>query len=114
MRVTRRWGSVWSMFSEYIKRKPDREWETRWRSRTDPRSHRPAVSRHRPPELARQNDTPQRIAMTRRTWVQRRGQFWLTEETGLVVPFPVRTWPKPLRQREAAAESDSLQRKCLP
>jgi hypothetical protein len=35
--------------------------------------------------------------MTRRTWAQRRGQFWLTEEMRLA-PFPIRTWPVGLRQ----------------
>ena len=38
-----------------------------------------------------------RIAMTRRTWAQRRGQFWLSEEIRLA-PFPVHTWPIQLRQ----------------
>ena len=49
------------------------------------------------PSCHAKNDTPQRIAMTRRTWAQRRGQFWLTEEMRLA-PFPIRTWPVGLRQ----------------
>ena len=34
------------------------------------------------------NDTSQRIAMTRRTRAQQRGQFWLSEEIRLA-PFPI-------------------------
>jgi hypothetical protein len=49
------------------------------------------------PSCHAKNDTPQRIAMTRRTRAQRRGQFWLSEELRLA-PFPVRTWPLQLRQ----------------
>ena len=49
------------------------------------------------PSCHSKNDTPQRIAMTRRTWAQRRGQYWLSEEIRLA-PFPVRTWPIRLRQ----------------
>jgi hypothetical protein len=49
------------------------------------------------PSCHAKNDTPQRIAMTRRTWAQRRGQFWLSEEIRLP-PFPIRTWPIQLRQ----------------
>jgi hypothetical protein len=44
------------------------------------------------PSCHAKNDTPQRIAMTRRTRAQRRGQYWLSEEIRLA-PFPVRTWP---------------------
>jgi hypothetical protein len=44
------------------------------------------------PSCHARNDTPQRIAMTRRTRAQRRGQFWLTEEIRLA-PFPLRSWP---------------------
>jgi hypothetical protein len=49
------------------------------------------------PSCHAKSDTPQRIAMTRRTWAQRRGQFWLSEEIRLA-PFPVHTWPIQLRQ----------------
>ena len=49
------------------------------------------------PSCHAKNDTSQRIAMTRRTRAERRGQFWLTEELRLA-PFPVRTWPLQLRQ----------------
>ena len=51
------------------------------------------------PSCHAKNDTPQRIAMTRRTRAQRRGQFWLSEEIRLA-PFPIRTWPIQLRQLE--------------
>ena len=50
------------------------------------------------PSCHAKNDTPQRIAMTRRTWAQRRGQLWLSEEIRLA-PFPLRDWPAELRQR---------------
>jgi hypothetical protein len=49
------------------------------------------------PSCHAKGDTPQRIAMTRRTPVQRRGQIWLSEELRLA-PFRVRTWPIQLRQ----------------
>jgi 5-methylcytosine-specific restriction endonuclease McrA len=49
------------------------------------------------PSCHSRNDTPQRIAMTRRTWAQRRGQLWLSEELRLA-PFPIDTWPVELRQ----------------
>jgi len=49
------------------------------------------------PSCHSRNDTPQRLAMTRRTRAQRRGQLWLTEELRLA-PFPVRTWPAAVRQ----------------
>jgi hypothetical protein len=42
------------------------------------------------PRCHAKNDTRQRIAMTRRTWAQRRGQLWLSEEIRLA-PFPIRT-----------------------
>ena len=51
------------------------------------------------PRCHARNDTPQRIAMTRRTRAQRRGQLWLSEELRWA-PFPVRTWPIALRQLE--------------
>jgi hypothetical protein len=51
------------------------------------------------PSCHSKNDTPQRIAMTRRTRAQNRGQLWLTDEMRLA-PFPVRTWPMALRQME--------------
>jgi len=51
------------------------------------------------PSCHARNDTPQRIAMTRRTRAQKRGQLWLTEEIRLS-PFPVRTWPTRLRQMD--------------
>ena len=53
------------------------------------------------PSCHAKNDTPQRVAMTRRTWAQRCGQFWLSEEIRLA-PFPVRTWPVQLRQLDLA------------
>jgi len=49
------------------------------------------------PSCHSKNDTPQRIAMTRRTRAQKRGQLWLMDEI-LFAPFPVRTWPLTLRQ----------------
>ena len=49
------------------------------------------------PSCHAKNDTAQRIAMTRRTRAQKRGQLWLSEELRLS-PFPVRTWPLRLRQ----------------
>jgi 5-methylcytosine-specific restriction endonuclease McrA len=49
------------------------------------------------PACHSRNDTPQRIAMTRRTRAQRRGQLWLSEEIRLA-PFPLRTWPLELQQ----------------
>ena len=51
------------------------------------------------PSCHAKNDTPQRIAMTRRTRAERRGQSWLSEEFTLA-PFPIRTWPMQLRQLE--------------
>jgi len=51
------------------------------------------------PSCHSKNDTPQRIAMTRRTRAQKRGQLWLSEELQLA-PFPLRTWPARLRQME--------------
>ena len=49
------------------------------------------------PSCHAKNDTPQRLAMTRRNWAKRRGQLWLSEEIQWG-PFPVRTWPLRLRQ----------------
>jgi hypothetical protein len=49
------------------------------------------------PSCHSRNDTGQRIAMTRRTWAQRRGQMWLSDEIHYA-PYPVRTWPMALRQ----------------
>ena len=49
------------------------------------------------PSCHAKNDTPQRIAMTRRTKARRSGQLWLSEEIKLA-PFPMRTWPVRLRQ----------------
>jgi 5-methylcytosine-specific restriction endonuclease McrA len=49
------------------------------------------------PSCHAKNDTPQRIAMTRRTRASRRGQLWISEEMKLA-PFPPRTWPFQLRQ----------------
>ncbi|HLK62677.1 MAG TPA: hypothetical protein VKU19_04530 [Bryobacteraceae bacterium] len=49
------------------------------------------------PSCHSRNDTGQRIAMTRRTWAQRRGQLWLSDEIRLA-PYPVRTWPMAMRQ----------------
>ena len=51
------------------------------------------------PSCHSKNDTPQRIAMTRRTRAKRRGQLWLTDEIRLA-PFPLRTWPLWLRQMD--------------
>ena len=49
------------------------------------------------PSCHAKNDTPQRIAMTRRTRAKRRGQLWLSEEVKMA-PFPLRIWPVRLRQ----------------
>ena len=49
------------------------------------------------PSCHARNDTPQRLAMTRRTRAQRRRQLWLSEEIRLA-PYPLRTWPLGLRQ----------------
>ena len=49
------------------------------------------------PSCHAKNDTPQRIAMTRRTRAHKRRQLWLSDEFRLA-PFPVRTWPLHLRQ----------------
>ena len=49
------------------------------------------------PSCHAKNDTPQRLAMTRRTRAKRRGQLWLSDEIQFS-PFPVRTWPMHLRQ----------------
>jgi hypothetical protein len=51
------------------------------------------------PSCHSKNDTGQRIAMTRRTRAQKRGQMWLTDEMRLA-PFPMRTWPIWLRQMD--------------
>ncbi len=51
------------------------------------------------PSCHSKNDTPQRIAMTRRTRANRRGQLWLSDEIRLA-PYPVRTWPMALRQMD--------------
>ena len=51
------------------------------------------------PSCHSKNDTPQRIAMTRRTRAQKRGQLWLADEIRLA-PFPVRTWPLRFRQMD--------------
>ncbi len=49
------------------------------------------------PSCHARNDTPQRVAMTRRTRAKKRGQLWLSEELQFS-PFPLRTWPLRLRQ----------------
>ncbi len=49
------------------------------------------------PSCHAKHDTPQRIAMTRRTRAKRSGQMWLTEEMQLA-PVPLRMWPARLRQ----------------
>jgi hypothetical protein len=49
------------------------------------------------PSCHSKNDTPQRIAMTRRSKAQKHGQLWLSEDIRLA-PYPVRTWPLQLRQ----------------
>ena len=51
------------------------------------------------PSCHARNDTPQRIAMTRRTRAHKNGQMWLSEELQLA-PFPVRTWPLWMRQMD--------------
>ena len=51
------------------------------------------------PSCHAKNDTTQRIAMTRRTRAQRRGQMWLSEEVRLS-PFPLRSWPLRMRQMD--------------
>jgi hypothetical protein len=65
-------------------------------------SHDPADQRFLAvlcPRCHSRNDTPQRLAMTRRTRAQKRGQLWLAEEIRLA-PFPLRIWPVRLRQME--------------
>jgi hypothetical protein len=49
------------------------------------------------PSCHAKNDTPQRLAMTRRNRAKRSGQLWLSEEIQWG-PFPMRTWPLRLRQ----------------
>ena len=49
------------------------------------------------PSCHAKNDTPQRLAMTRRNRAKRWGQLWLSEEIQWG-PFPMRTWPLRLRQ----------------
>jgi len=49
------------------------------------------------PSCHSKNDTPQRVAMTRRNRAKKRGQMWLSDEIQFS-PFPVRTWPLRLRQ----------------
>ncbi len=63
-------------------------------------SHDPADTRFLAvlcPSCHARNDTPQRLAMTRRTRAHRRGQLWLSDEIRLA-PYPVRMWPDWLRQ----------------
>ena len=43
------------------------------------------------------HDTPQRLAVTRRTRARKRGQLWLSQELE-IAPLPVRMWPAKLRQ----------------
>jgi hypothetical protein len=54
------------------------------------------------PSCHARNDTPQRIAMTRRSRARKKGQLWLSEEIRLA-PFPVRTWPLRARQLDLFA-----------
>jgi len=49
------------------------------------------------PSCHAKNDTAQRLAMTRRTWAERRGQLWLSEELRWA-PYPAWTWPGGLQQ----------------
>lgn len=49
------------------------------------------------PSCHGKNDTPQRIAMTRRRRAKRVRQMWLTPELEWA-PYPERLWPDPLRQ----------------
>ena len=49
------------------------------------------------PSCHSRNDTAQRVAMTRRTLAQKRGQLWLTDEMRLA-PIPLRLWPPETRQ----------------
>lgn len=51
------------------------------------------------PSCHARHDTPQRIAMTRRSRAKKRGQLWLSDELE-VAPFPVRMWPVRLRQMD--------------
>ena len=51
------------------------------------------------PSCHAKNDTPQRIAMTRRSRAKKRGQMWLAEDIRLA-PYPLRTWPLWMRQME--------------
>src|ERR1700722_18984426 len=63
-------------------------------------SHAPADRRSLAvlcPSCHARNDTPQRLAMTRRNRSKRWGQLWLSEELQWG-PFPIRTWPLRLRQ----------------
>jgi hypothetical protein len=49
------------------------------------------------PSCHSKRDTPQRVAMTRRTRARRQKQLWLTSEIEFA-PFPPRFWPLKLRQ----------------
>ena len=49
------------------------------------------------PSCHSKNDTPQRVAMTRRTKAIKRGQLWISEEVRMA-PIPLRKWPFRLRQ----------------
>src|SRR5512132_4306069 len=51
------------------------------------------------PSCHAKNDTPQRVAMTRRNRARRRGQLWLSDEIRWA-PFPMRTWPVWLRRMD--------------
>ena len=49
------------------------------------------------PSCHAKHDTPQRVAMSRRTRAHSAGQKWLSEKSELA-PLPMRTWPLRLRQ----------------
>lgn len=58
------------------------------------------------PSCHAKNDTPQRVAMTRRNRAKKRGQLWLSDEIQFS-PFPVRTWPLRLRQLDLFKVADA-------
>jgi hypothetical protein len=65
----------------------------------DPLDRRPGARALLCPSCHARHDTPQRVAMTRRTRAKAAGQRWLTEELARA-PWPVRTWPVRVRQME--------------
>jgi 5-methylcytosine-specific restriction endonuclease McrA len=57
------------------------------------------------PSCHSKNDTPQRLAMTRRTRATRRGQLWISDELRFA-PLPVRLWPLAVRQMDLFSHQD--------